>query len=241
VSFLTPVLNVVQGCLELALVALLARGFFRKYIAFSVYVLAALGADLAENITYYAHGWKSQIYRQFYWTDHIALDLLLFLVVIAFTYKALGGNGSRRKAAKVLAGIGAAAIILPFALLRYHHGKHHGHFDSQWFNHTSQILNFGAALMNLALWTALLSNRKRDPKLVTLSIGLGLVTSSAAIAWGARQWLPEQDRWPIDTLVTLIYIASLLLWCWVFKPRQERRLSKPLPPAAAPDALTTPS
>ena len=127
-------------------------------------------------------------------------------------------------------------MLLPLALLRNHHGKQHGYFDSQWFSHTSQILNFGAAIMNLVLWTALLSNRRRDSKLVTLSIGVGIVTSSAAIAWGAREWFPQQDRWPIDTFMTLTHLVSVLLWCWVFRPK-ARQSGRAVPP----NALTTPS
>jgi len=222
--------------LQLVLVFLLARGLFPRYIVFCLYAVTELAADIAEGIAYYRVGWASPVYRQIYWTDHIALDLLLFLVVITFTYEALGESPFRRTAAKALAAIVAVATILPFAWVHNHHGKQHGYFDSQWFNHTSQILNFGAAIMNLVLWTALLSNRRRDPKLVTLSIGVGIVTASAAIAWGAREWLPRQERWPIDSFMTLAHVVSLLLWCWVFRPKTQRS-GKAVPP----NALTTPT
>ncbi len=222
--------------LQLALVFLLVRGPFSRYLIFSLYAVAELAADMAEGIAYYRVGWASPVYRQIYWTDHIALDLLLFLVVITFTYAALGESPFRRTAAKILGVIAAVAMLLPLALLRNHHGKQHGYFDSQWFSHTSQILNFGAAIMNLVLWTALLSNRRRDSKLVTLSIGVGIVTSSAAIAWGAREWFPQQDRWPIDTFMTLTHLVSVLLWCWVFRPK-ARQSGRAVPP----NALTTPS
>jgi hypothetical protein len=221
---------------QLILVYLLVRGPFSRYLVFSLYAVVELAADMAEGIAYYRVGWESPVYRQIYWTDHIALDLLLFLVVITFTYEALRESPFRTKAAKALGTIVAVAMILPFAFIRGHHGKQHGYFLSQWFNHTSQILNFGAAIMNLVLWTALLSNRKRDPKLVTLSIGVGIVTTSAAIAWGAREWLPRQDRWPIDSFMTLAHLLSLLLWCWVFRPKTQRPSN-----AVPPNALTTPS
>jgi hypothetical protein len=248
--FLSSLLNAVQIALELLLVILLLRGPFRKYVVFSVYAVFALAADLVDNVTYYRLGWKSPLYRQLYWTDHIALDLVIFFVVIACTYQALQENHLRRKAAKALGAIAIAALALPFALIHNHHAKQYGFFSSQWFNHASQILNFGAAIMNLVLWVALLSNRRRDPKLVTLSVGLGVFTTAAAIAWGVRQWLAEENRWPLDILVTVTYIASLGLWCWVFRAKQTQRPgnappASSLPPnpnnAAPPDALTTPS
>jgi hypothetical protein len=84
---------------------------------------------------------------------------------------------------------------------------------------------------------------------VTLSIGVGLVTANAAIMWGARQWLAATNRWPVDIFVEVAGLASLLLWCWVFRPKAAGHSSTAAPPgnasppsnAAPPDALTTPS
>jgi len=237
--------TIMQGVLLL----LLLRGPFRKYIAFAIYVLGGFAADVIGGIAYYRFGWRTAAYRRLYWTDHVTLDLLLFLVVIAFTYAALQDNPLRPKAAKVLGVIVALTLALPFAMLHSYYRVRYGFFTSQWFNHASQIWNFGAAIMNLVLWTALLSNRRRDPQLVALSIGVGIATASAAIAWGARQWLPQADRWPVDSFMTVTHLASLLLWCWVFRTKAAGRASsttpsgstKPSSNAPSPDALTTPS
>jgi hypothetical protein len=218
------------------LVFLLRTAAFRKYLVFSLYILALLAADVVEFLVYDRSGRASPAYRKLYWTDHITLDLLLVLVVITFTYQALGESPLRRKAGKVLGVIAAAAIALPFSMLHNHHTKQYGFFSSQWFNHVSQILNFGAAIMNLVLWAALISNRRRDSQLAMSSIGLGILTSSAAIAWGARQWLSEENRWPIDMFMTVAQIVSVVLWCWVFRPKARRPTS-----SAPPEALTTPS
>jgi hypothetical protein len=241
-------LYIADTAIQCLLVLLLLRGPFRKYTVFGIYVLGAFAAAVAEGIAYYRLGWGSPTYRKLYWTDHVTLDLLLFLVVIAFTYRALEDNPLRSKAAKALAVTVLVALILPFAMLHGHYNKQYGFFTSQWFNHVSQIWNFGAAIMNLVLWTALLSNRRRDPELVTLSIGLGIVTASAAIAWGARQWLAEPNRWPVDSFMTVTHLACLLLWCWVFRPKASGHSSstptistKPPNNAPSPDALTTPS
>jgi len=246
-NFLYQALYLTDTVAQCILFVLLLRGPFRKYIAFAVYVAGTLAVDVGEAIAYYRFGWASPIYRKLYWTDHVTLDLLLFLVVIAFTYSALQGNPLRPAAAKALAVTVLVALILPFALLHGHYNKQYGFFTSQWFNHVSQIWNFGAALMNLVLWTALLSNRRRDPQLVTLSIGLGIVTASAAIAWGARQWLAEPNRWPVDSFMTVTHLASLLLWCWVFRPKAAGPAGKttlsgsadPSSGAPSPGALTT--
>lgn len=239
-SSFTQTLYHLDTALELVLLALLICGPFRKRILFSTYIAATALLDVIESAAYYRLGWRSPAYRTLYWTDRVALDLLLFLLVIVLTFEALRESPMRGKASKTIGGIVSVALLLPFALLRYHHGRVHGYFDSQWFNHASQIWNFGAAIMNLVLWAALLaSRRRRDPQLVTLSIGLGILTSSAAIAWGARQWLSEQNRWPVDIFAAMAHIAAFALWCWLFRPKTARRA--PPQNAAPPDALTTPS
>jgi hypothetical protein len=219
------------------LLVLILRSPFRKYTVFALFVLCEFTGDVIEEITYYRVGWGSPAYREVYWTDHVALDLLLFLVVIALTYEALQGNPLRPKAAKALAVIVTLTLALPFAILHNHHSPRHGSFTSQWFNHASQIWNFGAAIMNLVLWAALLSNRRRDPQLVMLSIGVGIATTSAAIAWGARRWLSQAHRWPVDTFMLVTFLASLLLWCCAFRPKPSSHTSNS-PPR---DALITPS
>lgn len=229
--------------LELVLLVLLLRGPFRTYRVFSVYVLALFLTNVIVEVAYYQVGVKSGTYRTLYWTEEMTQDVLLFLVVIACTYEALRDNPLRPKAARVLGVIVLVTLALPFAMLHTYQSKVYGFFTTRWFNHASQIWNFGAAIMNLVLWTALLSNRRRDPQLVTLSIGVGIATASAAIVWGARQYLSAENRWPADLFDAAAQIGCLLLWCWVFRPKPAGRSRSATPPTNAPppDALTTPS
>jgi hypothetical protein len=247
-NFLYQILYGADTVIQCLLLVLLLRGPYRKYFVFTIYVLGTLAVDVGEGIAFYRLGWGSPAYRRLYWTDHVALALLLFLVVIAFTYASLKDSPQRPRAAKALAVIVVVTLALPFAMIHSYYRPKYGFFSSQWFNHASQIWNFGAAIMNLVLWTTLLSNRRRDPQLVTLSIGLGIGTASAAIAWGARQWLAEPNRWPVDSFMTITHLASVLLWCWVFRPKAVGRTGstssgRTNPPSNAPSSnpLTTPS
>jgi hypothetical protein len=249
--FLSEIPYILAVLLELILLFLLLRGPFRKYPLFLLYIVGQFMASTAVEIAYYLVGFKSGTYRTVYWRAEVTEDMLLFLVVIGCIYEALRGSPLRPKAAKVLGLVVLVTLALPFTMLHHmnHHSRQYGFFTSQWFNLASQIWNFGAAIMNLVLWTALLSNRRRDPQLVTLSIGVGLATASAAVAWGARQWLAESHRWPVDIFRTVAYLASILLWCWAFRPKQTGQASSAAPPGSAqppssappPNALTTPS
>lgn len=231
--------NFLNGCdtaLQLILLVLLIRaGALRKYTSFSLYIAGSVAADILQRVAERQFGWRSASYRQLFWTDQIALDVLLFLVIIALTYQALGSSPQRAKAGKALGAIGLAVLALPFALLPSHSSATHGSFTSQWFNHASQILNFGAAIMTLVLWMALLLNRRgRDQRLVTLSIGLGLATTSAAVLWGVRRWITAENRELVDSFRMLVHLAALLIWCWAFRTKGPSTGGETLPSGASP-------
>ncbi len=242
-NFLSQILYGADSIVRCLLLVLLFLCPVRKYTVFAVYVLGEFAADASEWIGYYRLGWESPAYRKLYWADHMTLELLLFLVVIAFTHAALQGNPLRSKATKALAVIVALTLALPFAMLHNHHSKMYGFFTSTWYTHTIQIWSFGAAIMNLVLWTVLLSSRRRDLQLATLSIGVGIATSSAAIVWGARLWFPQTDRWPLDSFMTVAHIATLLVWCWVCRPKAASPSGGTKSPGKDPypDALSAPS
>jgi hypothetical protein len=218
-QFLEVSLAWVTILLEAYLVFLLLRGSFRKYPIFFVYILGQLIADSLEIFAFYHFGHDSSSYRTFYWTNEITVALLLFLVVITFTYEALKDNPLRPKAGNILATIAVLTLASPFILFQSRI------FTYKWFNSTDQMLNFGGAIMNLVLWGALLANRRRDPQLLNISMGVGIAATSAAMIWGARLWFSDQHRWPLDTFAVLMHAVSLLLWIWVFRPKSNRGMS----------------
>ena len=222
-SFVEIFPAVVALVLELYLVFLLLRGPFRKYPLFFLYAIGQVLGDSLEAYAYYHFGHDSRFYRTSYWTNEGTSALLLFLVVISFTYEALRGNPLLSKAGKILGAVAALTLASPFVLF------HSRIFSYRWFNSTDQMLNFGCALMNLVLWGALLSNRRRDSQLLTISMGVGIVATSAGVVWGARLWVSDNNRWPLDTFGVLMKVAALLLWCWLFRPKTTRSA----PPQAA--------
>jgi hypothetical protein len=84
-----------------------------------------------------------------------------------------------------------------------------------WFHGASQFLNFAAALMNLVLWTALLGTGKRDPQLLTVSAGLGISVTGAAIFYGLLT-IYRSDA--LGLCYVLAHMACLPIWCWAFRP-----------------------
>ena len=112
------------------------------------------------------------------------------------------------------------AVFLPFLLF---HPKFTPWPNGVWFNSTSQMLNFGGAIMNLALWTALIASKRRDPQLLTVSAGLGIVVTGAAISFGLVHLTPLRIHWLPNVFLMLTHIAGLMIWYWAFRPATNPR------------------
>src|ERR1019366_3872131 len=138
-----------------------------------------------------------------------------------FTYKALQDSPIRLAVGRLLGGVVVFVILLPFVMFS------RPLFKLRWLDHTSQLLNFGAAIMNLVLWTAILGSKKRDPLLLTLSVGLGIMVTGWAISFGIRELLPNPEKWIGDAIGVLSWLASVSLWCWAFRPGAKP--AQPLP------------
>lgn len=167
------------------------------------------------------------------------MDLLLFLVVISLTNLALEHSPLRAKTSRILAAVVAAALILPFVLFNPPLSTSPTHWNAawgRWFNSTSQMLNFGAAIMNLALWSALLVSRKRDPQLLRVSIGVGVVVAGQAIGFGIRRFIADGStlrEFP-DLFMSLTHVLSVFIWCSAFLSRRPTASEEQLQPGPRP-------
>jgi hypothetical protein len=103
------------------------------------------------------------------------------------------------------------ALALPFVLF-------HPFFTLRWYRHTSQLLSFGGALMNLFLWTGIIGKRDRDPQLLPVSAGLGVAVTGVAITYGLLQFTSADFRWLPDLFKSLTQVGSMVIWCWAFRP-----------------------
>lgn len=235
-------LEIAAALALLSVLALLLRGPFLKFWALLGYVLwelisnAALtsfgifhtGAVTGANVD--AGRW----YARLYWSNDVVVDVLRFLLVIVLTYKATAGGGKRVSIGRILGGIVVAALVLPFLLFQW---GPNAWPRTTWFDSTSELLNFGAAIMNLVLWGVLLADRKRDPQLAVVSVGLGVVVTGAAISYGLRHLLPLEAKFIPNLFLMLTELAGWAIWCRAFWPAQARGPAlDPAPSNAMPPA-----
>jgi hypothetical protein len=205
--------------LQLGSVVLLLCGPVQKYAFVLGYCSLQVCTSLLETVASRKFGRGSWQYRRAFWTDEIALDVLLFFILILLTYRAMEGSPARGAMGRMLGWVTLIVMVLPFVLFK-------GAFvKTPWFDHTSQLLNFGGAILNLGLWTALLSSRKKDLQLLTVSAGFGVVATGAAVCFGLRRLIGHDGAKAANLVFLLAHLAGALMLCWAFLPRGRRTAS----------------
>lgn len=199
------------------LVFLLLRGPYRQYPLILIYCLTQLVLTAGED--YLRNTRRHDFYTILYWTDEILLNLLLFLMVIVFTYRAVGDSPMRAMLGKMLGAVFLVVLVLPILIF-----KGPAFQSPSWLNHTSQLLSFCAAFLNLGLWSALVANRRRDPLLLAVSAGLGIAVTGAAISYGVRGFFTLDWIWLPDVFMSGTFVVCMCIWCWTFRPTRVQSL-----------------
>jgi hypothetical protein len=231
----------------LSVLVLLLRGPSRKFWALLVYVVWELfsnvaltsfdllynGAVVGANASKEAVRWYSRLY----WSSVVITDVLRFLLVIGLTYMATSAGPKRSSVGRMLSGIVVVALVLPFFLFPMFPNGPKAWIEASWFNSTSELLNFGAAIMNLVLWGVLIADRKRDPQLAVVSLGLGVVVTGAAISHGFGHLLSAEVQFRPNLFLMLTQLAGWGIWCRAFWPAHAPRPAlDPAPRNAMPPA-----
>lgn len=216
----------VQGVVLFVLLITLLRGPARKFPTLLTYVafefLATSALTVASLVWVDASNPSAAgnlRYDRIYWTADFILDLLRFFVVISLTHEATPQGPTRKTISRLLVGIVVVATVLPFVL--FHPVFNFAPWpDGRWSNSASQLLNFAAAIMNLALWGTIISSRKRDPELLRVSAGLGIIVAGEALSYGFRHFAHTGGALVFfaNALLQLTQVAGWSIWIWTFWP-----------------------
>jgi hypothetical protein len=223
VEYVLDVLAVSLALLQVGTVILLLRGPARKYAFVLAFCSLQVGTSVGEMLIERKFGRASKLYAMAFWTDEIVLDLLLFFILILLTYRALEGSAAQKQMGRMLGAVTLIVMVLPFVLYK-------GAFvKTSWFDHTSQLLNFGAAILNLGLWGALVASRRKDTQLLTVSAGFGILATGVAISFGLRRLIIAHGAaahgplWTAANMVfVLAHLAGSVILCWAFRPAGVR-------------------
>jgi hypothetical protein len=214
VAFVSEILAYGGLILQVIALVLLIRGPVSRYFPLFLYLFTFIAVTLCIAWVYRTQGVGNELYFNVYWGGEMLTDLLSFFLVISLTMRALEGNPLRPKMVRLLAIIVLVALVAPFILFES------SVFGRRWNQSVGQLFNFGAAVMNLVLWGALIVSKQRDRQLLTVSAGLGVTVAGAALTLGVRQFTNQDDvlRTMTDAVYRISQIASPLIWCWAFRP-----------------------
>jgi hypothetical protein len=223
----SQVLNTLEfGSLALLLVFLVRNLWDRSLLRYPFLLIYCVADLLTAGAEYFVQNYGSkEFFMRLYYADEVGIDLVLFLMVITLTYRAMEGNPTRAMAGRVLGVITVLVLGLPFLLFHQSIGDF-GVFS----NGASEVLNFGAAIMNLVLWTALIGATRRDSQLITVCAGLGLQVTGQALGFGTRHLLPQPYRWIPGMFMAAVHLASIYIWWRAFRPAPRRGVA-PMPVA----------
>src|SRR5512135_1482792 len=115
-SYYDPLI-IVSLILQLGVIVFLLQGAFRKYPLVFAYSLIRLTTSALEVLVSHKYGSQAIFFRQLYYSNRVVLNLVLFLMVTTIIYQLLQGNPRRSMIGKVLMGIVAGGLLLPFLVL----------------------------------------------------------------------------------------------------------------------------
>ena len=232
VHYLYDFLSTLGVIVLLLVFVFLLLGPAKKFYVVLLYVGWALFSNVALTIADFLYNAPANdtplgitpgqlTYAHLYWSNDVFLDLLQFLVVIVLTHKATEGGANQKTVGRLLAGVFVAVMLLPFLIF---HSTFTPWPEPRWFSGTSQMLNFGAAIMNLVLWGTLIVSKRRDPLVLIVSAGLGVMVAGAAVSYGLRHMIPTGGpKWIPNLFLFLAQIGGWGIWCWAFRPLTKPR------------------
>jgi hypothetical protein len=147
----------------------------------------------------------SRLYSYYYWSDELLLDILVFCVVIAFI-DAAARHSTRKQPIERRWLILAAALILvgSFAIHR------NLHFN-RLMTLVTRDLNICAVILDLILWSLLVTARRPNRRLMLLSGGLGLQLAGAIMGEQLRNF---SHRLLLTGTLLEISTGLLALYIW---------------------------
>ena len=196
-------------------IAALLRGQYRRFPFVLAFVVAEFLAVAAEIPAYWAvYRGVSQAKKQqggLFVLDEVVLQALIYAVVISLIYQAAKRLKSRRVVALgVVTGAVLFAGDLSPSTSRLRWCRAHGW--SRW----SRDLNFCSAVLDLGLWTLLISSRQKDSRLLLISGGLGIRFTGEAIGSSLRQLAIRHRSSPLSLgggiMGTFVDLLCLFIW-----------------------------
>jgi hypothetical protein len=148
--------------------------------------------------------------------------VLILAVVVSFIYRTTSRLGPRRLVRFALIA-GCLSFIGISFLIHYDRKRNLGNWMAPW----TRDLEFGAAILDLALWALLLASRNKDSRLLLLAGGMGIMFAGEAVGESVRTLAIQTRSYAVfmagNVIMTLADCSFLYVWWQTFKKEAAGR------------------
>jgi hypothetical protein len=171
-----------------------------------------------------------ETFRIYYWSNEVAILFLLLSLMMSLIFRGLEGVRSRWM---VVGAIGVVALLVSLGST---------YFEREAFAQNSRLayamamtvvsrnLAFYTALLNMVLWSVLLRQGVRDPQILLVSAGLGLISTGKAIGHSLRGISPQMEGLG-NLAVVFTDLLCFAIWYYSFskvkQPHGKRLAPEP--------------
>jgi hypothetical protein len=217
--------------MELMVIAALLRGQYRRFpfiLAFVVAEFLAVAAEIPAYWAVYRHVKNAKGQQTWLFVlNEVVLQALIYAVVISLIYQATKRLKSRRV---VALGVVTGAIVFAGVSLAIHQASVPAPVGA-WVVPWSRDLNFCSAVLDLGLWTLLISSRQKDSRLLLISGGLGIRFTGEAIGSSLRQLAISHRSTTLSLtggiLGTLVDLLCLFIWWQALRDKTPVTVASP--------------
>jgi hypothetical protein len=209
----------------LGMSALLRVGV-RRYPLIFVYMVATfLLATVQAPMSFAFHRGSREVgdwYQKVNSVGNAGTYLMILAIVVSFVHRSTAKSPTRRLVRTAVSG-GAVLLVLISFLVQYSPDALLGVWMSYW----SRDVHFGAAILDLAVWGMLVASRERDPRLLLLTGGMGIMFAGEAVGAAVRSLAIPYKSYTIlytgHILRVLANAAFQYIWWQTFRSEAKAR------------------
>jgi hypothetical protein len=192
---------------------------FTYMIVTFLLALVEIPAAIAYNLSKQAEG---EWFQQLHSVGEFITYVLILAVVVSFIYRTTSPLGPRRLVRFALIA-GCLSFIGISFLIHHDRRRNLGNWMAPW----TRDLQFGAAILDLALWALLLASRNKDSRLLLLAGGMGIMFAGEAVGESIRTLAIQTRSISVfmagNVIMTLADCAFLYVWWQTFKKEAAGR------------------
>ena len=195
----------------------LVAGPLRKYAAVFGYSAILFVTTIVEIISSWDQGRATTLWKHVFWVCDFARLFGLYAVVISFVSHAVKDHERRSFVRRML-------VLLSAILWAGSFYMQSGTSLDFMIVNVSRNLSFCLALVNLALWFALIAGDRSSPTLLMITGGLGIQMTGEAIGQSFRQISRMTEV--IGTIVQILsHFLCLYIWWQAFSKEGKMKAS----------------